>query len=86
MVIDNQNKKETIKLLDGVSGFIKPGEMTALTGPSGSGKSTLLDILSVRKTVGTLEGDIYLLVTNPARCLYAVSLDMLNNLILCLVL
>lgn len=67
MVINNQNKKETIKLLDDINGFIKPGEMTALTGPSGSGKSTLLDVLSMRKTVGTLEGDIKFAGNKPSK-------------------
>ncbi|KAJ2492593.1 ATP-binding cassette transporter snq2 [Coemansia sp. RSA 2050] len=44
------------QLLTGVSGFIKPGTMTALMGSSGAGKTTLLDALSQRKTIGRLEG------------------------------
>ncbi|KAJ2517731.1 ATP-binding cassette transporter snq2 [Coemansia sp. RSA 1939] len=46
------------KLLDHVSGYIKPGTMTALMGASGAGKTTLLDALSQRKTIGKLEGEI----------------------------
>ncbi|KAJ1797698.1 ATP-binding cassette transporter snq2 [Coemansia sp. RSA 2399] len=46
------------KLLDQVSGYIKPGTMTALMGASGAGKTTLLDALSQRKTIGKLEGEI----------------------------
>ncbi|KAJ2776197.1 ATP-binding cassette transporter snq2 [Coemansia javaensis] len=46
------------QLLDSVSGFIKPGTMTALMGSSGAGKTTLLDALSQRKTIGRLEGEI----------------------------
>ncbi|KAJ2556100.1 ATP-binding cassette transporter snq2, partial [Coemansia sp. RSA 1933] len=46
------------KLLDQVSGYIKPGTMTALMGASGAGKTTLLDSLSQRKTIGKLEGQI----------------------------
>ncbi|KAJ2073896.1 ATP-binding cassette transporter snq2, partial [Coemansia sp. S142-1] len=46
------------QLLTGVSGFIKPGTMTALMGSSGAGKTTLLDALSQRKTIGRLDGEM----------------------------
>ncbi|KAJ2445171.1 ATP-binding cassette transporter snq2, partial [Coemansia sp. RSA 2424] len=46
------------QLLHGVSGFIKPGTMTALMGSSGAGKTTLLDALSQRKTIGRLDGEM----------------------------
>ncbi|KAJ2369134.1 ATP-binding cassette transporter snq2, partial [Coemansia sp. RSA 2607] len=46
------------QLLNGVSGYIKPGTMTALMGSSGAGKTTLLDALSQRKTIGKLEGEM----------------------------
>ncbi|KAJ1898592.1 ATP-binding cassette transporter snq2 [Kickxella alabastrina] len=46
------------QLLHEVSGYIKPGTMTALMGSSGAGKTTLLDALSQRKTIGKLEGEM----------------------------
>eukprot|EP01113_Clastostelium_recurvatum_P049929 TRINITY_DN9334_c0_g1_i1.p1 TRINITY_DN9334_c0_g1~~TRINITY_DN9334_c0_g1_i1.p1 ORF type:complete len:1457 (-),score=443.50 TRINITY_DN9334_c0_g1_i1:94-4464(-) len=47
-------------LLDKVSGWIKPGQMTALMGASGAGKTTLLDVLARRKTQGKVEGTLLL--------------------------
>ncbi|KAJ1861814.1 ATP-binding cassette transporter snq2, partial [Coemansia sp. RSA 2703] len=44
------------QLLHNITGYIKPGTMTALMGSSGAGKTTLLDALSQRKTIGTLHG------------------------------
>lgn len=38
--------------------MVRPQQMMALMGPSGAGKSTLLDILTMRKTTGTLDGEI----------------------------
>ncbi|CAN8000458.1 unnamed protein product, partial [Ixodes hexagonus] len=39
-------KGEKKKLLDELSGNLRPGELTAIIGPSGAGKTTLLNILS----------------------------------------
>ncbi|KAI9477693.1 P-loop containing nucleoside triphosphate hydrolase protein [Coemansia mojavensis] len=51
-------KNDERQLLDSVSGYIKPGTLTALMGSSGAGKTTLLDSLSQRKTVGRLRGEM----------------------------
>ncbi|GAA5828180.1 hypothetical protein JCM11251_002621 [Rhodosporidiobolus azoricus] len=48
---------ETRRLLDRVSGYIKPGRVTALLGASGAGKSTLLNTLAGR-SVGVVRGII----------------------------
>lgn len=37
-------KEGTRRLLDNVSGYVKPGTLTALMGTSGAGKTTLLDV------------------------------------------
>eukprot|EP00668_Euglena_longa_P040734 GGOE01053630.1.p1 GENE.GGOE01053630.1~~GGOE01053630.1.p1 ORF type:complete len:1449 (-),score=538.86 GGOE01053630.1:362-4525(-) len=49
-----------LRLLSHVSGFAKPGTMTALMGSSGAGKTTLLDVLAGRKNTGKVTGQILL--------------------------
>lgn len=51
-------KKAEKHILDGVSGTMPAGQMTALMGPSGSGKTTLLDVLAGRKTSGKIAGEV----------------------------
>ncbi|EGG13290.1 ABC transporter G family protein [Cavenderia fasciculata] len=45
-------------ILNNVSGICYPGQLTALMGLSGSGKTSLLDILSGRKNVGDITGEV----------------------------
>ncbi|XP_076900740.1 pleiotropic drug resistance protein 3-like isoform X2 [Bidens hawaiensis] len=47
-----------LQLLHNITGAFRPGVLTALMGVSGAGKTTLLDVLSGRKTSGTVEGEI----------------------------
>jgi len=53
-------KGGTRQLLNDIGGFVKPGHLTALMGSSGAGKTTLLDVLAKRKTIGTIDGRIYI--------------------------
>lgn len=58
VVYDITIKGEPRRLLDHVSGWVKPGTLTALMGVSGAGKTTLLDALAQRTTVGVITGDM----------------------------
>ena len=50
--------QKKLQLLRDITGAFRPGILTALIGVSGAGKTTLMDVLSGRKTGGTIEGDI----------------------------
>jgi ABC-type multidrug transport system ATPase subunit len=56
---DIEIKGEPRKLLDHVSGWVKPGTLTALMGVSGAGKTTLLDVLAHRTSIGVVTGDMF---------------------------
>ncbi|KAL6409296.1 ATPase [Ilyonectria robusta] len=58
VVYDIHIKSEQRRLLDQVSGWVKPGTLTALMGVSGAGKTTLLDVLAQRVTMGVVTGDM----------------------------
>ncbi|PVH71205.1 putative ABC multidrug transporter, partial [Cadophora sp. DSE1049] len=58
IVYDIHIKDEPRRLLDHVSGWVKPGTLTALMGVSGAGKTTLLDVLAQRTSVGVVTGDM----------------------------
>jgi ATP-binding cassette, subfamily G (WHITE), member 2, PDR len=58
VTLDIKIKGEPRRLLDGISGWVKPGTLTALMGTSGAGKTTLLDALAQRTNIGVLTGDM----------------------------
>ncbi|KAI9340884.1 ABC-2 type transporter-domain-containing protein [Obelidium mucronatum] len=62
-----KEKGKTLQLLNGVSGYARPGTMTALMGSSGAGKTTLLDVVARRKTIGRIEGDIFVGPSSPGK-------------------
>ncbi|KAL7552795.1 hypothetical protein ACHAWF_016049 [Thalassiosira exigua] len=52
--------KDKLRLLNEVSGAFRAGRMCALMGSSGAGKTTLMDVIAMRKTSGSIEGQIEL--------------------------
>ncbi|KAI1097337.1 ABC-2 type transporter-domain-containing protein [Jackrogersella minutella] len=71
----------TRRLLNGIYGYCKPGELTALMGASGAGKTTLLDVLASRKNIGVIAGDVLVDGAKPGKefqrsTSYAEQLDM----------
>ncbi|OAX82652.1 hypothetical protein ACJ72_02998 [Emergomyces africanus] len=59
VVYDITIKGEPRRLLDHVSGWVRPGTLTALMGVSGAGKTTLLDALAQRISMGVITGDMF---------------------------
>ncbi|EXJ96017.1 hypothetical protein A1O1_01143 [Capronia coronata CBS 617.96] len=55
---DIKYRNDQKRLLDRVSGWVKPGTLTALMGVSGAGKTTLLNVLAQRVSVGVVTGDM----------------------------
>jgi ABC-type multidrug transport system fused ATPase/permease subunit len=51
----NIGEKEVLKQ---ISGYVRPGELTALCGASGAGKTTLLTALSQTNFAGELHGEV----------------------------
>ncbi|KAI7880358.1 hypothetical protein K492DRAFT_187898 [Lichtheimia hyalospora FSU 10163] len=58
--VPSPSKGGPLHLLNDISGIVKPGHLTALMGSSGAGKTTLLDVLAKRKTIGKVDGRVYL--------------------------
>ncbi|CAD7702122.1 unnamed protein product [Ostreobium quekettii] len=47
-----------LQLLQGITGYARPGSLDALMGGTGAGKTTLMDVLAGRKTTGVIEGEL----------------------------
>lgn len=58
--VKSSKGNETLRLLHNVDGAFRSGRMCALMGSSGAGKTTLMDVIAMRKTTGTVKGDIRL--------------------------
>lgn len=51
---NNHNCYTTKEILKGISIYFNPGDLCAIMGPSGCGKTTFLDLLTGRRTDGTI--------------------------------
>ncbi|XP_031378533.1 ABC transporter G family member 11-like [Punica granatum] len=49
----SNGRKGSKPILQGLTGYARPGELLAIMGPSGCGKSTLLDALDIEKGLGS---------------------------------
>lgn len=49
---------EKLRLLNNINGVFQAGRMCALMGSSGAGKTTLMDVVAVRKSSGTVTGEV----------------------------
>src|SRR3989338_8567947 len=83
-----RSTRETVTLLNSVSGCIPSGECVAIMGPSGCGKSTLLDVLAGRMGRGTdLTGQVLIngieLKRKTRKCYvaYVMQDDSLNGVL-----
>ncbi|GAU34112.1 hypothetical protein TSUD_65910 [Trifolium subterraneum] len=65
--------KESKSILDGLTGYAKPGQLLAIMGPSGCGKSTLLDALAGRLDSNTRQSGEILINGNKQTLAYGTS-------------
>ncbi len=48
------------RVLEGVTGEIKAGRLTAIMGPSGAGKTTFMSVLAGKAHYGKVVGDVFI--------------------------
>ncbi|XP_002525837.3 ABC transporter G family member 1 [Ricinus communis] len=69
----SNGKKGSKSILQGVTGYAKPGELMVIMGPSGCGKSTLLDALAGRLGSNTSQSGSILINGHKQRLAYGTS-------------
>lgn len=62
-----------VRILDGISGHARPGEVLAIMGPSGCGKTTLLDTLAGRLGPGMSETGVILINGRQEKLAFGTS-------------
>ncbi|XP_058758834.1 ABC transporter G family member 1-like [Vicia villosa] len=67
------SNNESKSILQGLTGYAKPGQVLAIMGPSGSGKSTLLDALAGRLSSNTRQSGEILINGNKQALAYGTS-------------
>jgi ABC-type multidrug transport system ATPase subunit len=63
-------RQQKARILRGIHGVVKPGELMAILGASGAGKSTCLDILGGKAKRGVVSGEILINGKRPTRQQY----------------
>ncbi|XP_047177423.1 ABC transporter G family member 1-like [Vigna umbellata] len=72
-VTASNRKNGSISILEGLTGYAKPGQLLAIMGPSGCGKSTLLDTLAGRLSSKMRQSGEILINGHKQRLTYGTS-------------
>ncbi|BAT16858.1 Os12g0409900 [Oryza sativa Japonica Group] len=66
------------RILEGISGHARPGEVLAIMGPSGCGKTTLLDALAGRLGPGMSKTGLILINGRQEKLAFGTSVNILS--------